>query len=163
MSSWEPQQGETDEWYTPKYIFDAFGVPFDLDPFSPGAGKCHTPALIHFQERGLERDWNVPHERPFVWMNPPFGGRNGVVPCIEKFIENGNGIGLCRAYTSAGWFQDLIPKMDAILFPRGKTQFERPDGTVGKSPGSGVCFYALGDIGVAALKECGLGFYLEVK
>ena len=31
--------GETDEWHTPRYIFDALGVRFDLDVASPdGSG-----------------------------------------------------------------------------------------------------------------------------
>ena len=31
MSHWEAT-GKSDEWYTPKYIFDALGAEFDLDP-----------------------------------------------------------------------------------------------------------------------------------
>lgn len=78
-------------------------------------------------------------------MNPPFGGRNGLVPWLDKFFSHGNGIALTPDRTSAPWWQDAAPKADAILFPRGKVKFERPDGSVGKSPGSGVTLWAKGE------------------
>ena len=37
MAEYENSIGETSEWYTPRAIFDALGVVFDLDPCSPGA------------------------------------------------------------------------------------------------------------------------------
>lgn len=115
MSEWEGQ-GESDEWYTPPEIFQALNVRFDLDVASPG--KDHwVPAdkVITEEDDGLKSKWEGR-----IWMNPPFGGRNGQVPWLEKFVKHGNGIALVAARTSSGWFQDLIPQCDAILFPRGK-------------------------------------------
>ncbi|UCL89307.1 DUF1073 domain-containing protein [Pseudomonas sp. HS-18] len=43
-------------------------------------------------------------------MNPPFGGRNGHVPWLEKFLAHGNGIAIVRAYTSAAWFHEHAVK-----------------------------------------------------
>jgi hypothetical protein len=150
MSSWEPQRGATDEWYTPQWVFDQLGLVFDLDPCSAGWGKDNVPALMRYdaQMDGLAQPWHG-----MVWMNPPFGGRNGVVPWLERFVDHGNGVGLVRAYTSAGWFHDWVPKCDALLFPRGKTRFIRPDGTEGGCPGTGVVFLACGPEARMALRR----------
>jgi predicted RNA methylase len=34
-----------------------------------------------------------------VFMNPPFGRRNGHVPWLRKFLAHGDGIAIVRAYT----------------------------------------------------------------
>ena len=36
MSAWEPCAGATDDWYTPKFLFDALAQSFDLDVAAPG-------------------------------------------------------------------------------------------------------------------------------
>lgn len=36
------RRGKSDEWYTPKYVFDALGVVFDLDVAHP-RDHTHTP------------------------------------------------------------------------------------------------------------------------
>lgn len=40
-----------------------------------------------------------------------------------------------------------------MLVTRGKVKFERPDGSVGKSPGAGVTLWASGPRAVAALER----------
>ena len=159
MSEHENCIGASDDWYTPQFIFDALALKFDLDPCSPGSSHW-VPArkVITAQEDGLSRDWSG-----LVWMNPPFGGRNGQVPWLEKFIAHGNGIALVAARTSAGWFHDLAPQCDALLFPKGKTKFVRPDGSIGGSPGTGVVLLAMGEVACLALRTSGLGMYLEIQ
>lgn len=52
------------------------------------------------------------------------------------------------------------PLADAMLFPRGKTKFVRPDGTRGASPANGVVLWARGEKGVDGLTRAqsnGLG------
>lgn len=159
MSEHEPPVGQSDEWYTPPEIFDALGLTFDLDPCSPGphhwvpARKVYTKA-----DDGLAQPWNG-----VVWMNPPFGGRNGQVPWLRKFFDHGNGIALVAARTSASWFHEWAVRADTMLFPRGKTKFVRPDGSVGKSPGTGVVLLGKGLDGNLALARCGLGFFVQVN
>lgn len=58
---------------------------------------------------------------------------------------------LTTGRASAPWWQDAAHRADAILLTRGKIKFERPDGTVGASPGSGVTLWAAGDRADAAL------------
>lgn len=154
----EPSVGATDDWYTPREVFEALGETFDLDPCSPGPGHW-VPALKIYTKAddGLSQPWHG-----FVFMNPPFGARNAHVPWLRKFLEHDNGIAIVRAYTSSAWFHTWAVQADWLLFPRGKTKFVRPDGTIGKAPGHGVVFLGMGDRAEQALKRSGLGLCIQV-
>lgn len=153
MAEHESCTGATDEWYTPREIFDALDVQFDLDPCSPGPGHWVPAREIYTKaDDGLSKPWVGR-----VFMNPPFGGRNGHVPWLRKFIEHGDGIAIVRAYTSAAWFHDWVPRTEAQLFPRGKTKFVRPDGNIGKSPGHGIVLLSMGARCTGALQRSRLG------
>ncbi len=156
----EKSTGQTDEWYTPTDLLDAIGETYNLDPCSPGPGKGFVPAEYLYTKEydGLKGHWEG-----FVFMNPPFGGRNSHIPWLIKFLEHGNGIALVRAYTSAAWFHDYAIKANAMLFPRGKTKFVRPDGSVGKAPGHGIVLLAMGHRAKIALKNSGLGLYVDLE
>jgi hypothetical protein len=65
-------------------------------------------------------------------MNPPFGGRNGHVPWLRRFLDHGNGIAIVRAYTSSDWFHRYAVHAETMLFPN------------------------------EALRESGLGFVVDV-
>lgn len=95
-------------------------------------------------------------------MNPPFGGRNGQVPWLRRFLEHGDGVAIVRAYTSAGWFHDWAIRAEVLLFPRGKTKFIRPDGSVGGAPGAGVVLLGMGEVANGALRRSGLGLCVSV-
>ncbi len=149
----EPSIGASDEWYTPPDIFRALNLKFNLDPCAP-SHQHWVPAHRFYvlPDDGLALPWEG-----CVFLNPPFGGRNGHVPWLRKFFEHGNGVAIVRAYTSSGWWHDLMPQAHAICFPRGKTQFIRPDGSVGKAPGHGVALVGMGDVCCAAIATSGLG------
>lgn len=145
--------GRSDEWYTPKYIFDALGCRFDMDVASPlwpkeTGQRTFVPADTFICYESLSANWSG-----FVWMNPPFGGRNGLVPWLDKFFSHGDGIALTPDRTSAPWWQDAAHKATAALFIAGKVKFERPDGSVGKSPSNGTTLFAAGSKGVMALER----------
>jgi hypothetical protein len=146
MSAWETE-GQSDEWHTPAYIFEALGVRFDVDVAAPKEGPRHVPAN-RWIFKGQETSWSWDG---FCWMNAPFGKRNGLMPWLETFVAHANGVCLVPDRTSAPWFQWAAPKMDAVLFISPKVKFERPDGTIGKSPGTGTALMAIGARGVAAL------------
>lgn len=130
--------GTTDEWYTPPHVFRALGCSFDIDVASPGKSKTPwIPAVEYLTTRGLEIEWHG-----FVWMNPPFGPRNGMVPWLEKFFAHGNGIALTPDRTSAPWWQLFATRADAILFVSPKLKFIGADGKPGKSPAQGTCLMA---------------------
>jgi hypothetical protein len=140
------KRGESDEWYTPKYVFDALGERFTLDVASPPEGPRHVPADVWISEGSLERDW-----WGFVWMNPPFGHQSTKRAWLRKFFDHGNGIALLPDRTSAPWWQEFAPIADAVLFVAPKIKFERPDGTIGESPGTGTTLFASGNRARSAL------------
>lgn len=154
MAEHENCIGETSEWYTPRSIFDALGMTFDLDPCSPGS-EHWVPARKVYTEAddGLTKSWG----QGTVFMNPPFGGRNGHVPWLIKFFDHANGIAVVRSYTSSGWWHDHMHRAQALLWPRGKTKFIRPDGSVGRAPGHGIVLIGMGDRCIAAMAKSGLG------
>lgn len=145
MSHWE-EGGKSNDWYTPKYIFDALECVFDVDVAAPTDGPLHVPSLAHISEHSLDMEWSG-----FVWMNPPFGGRNGLVPWLDKFFQHGNGIALVPDRTSAPWWQSAAKRADGILFIDGKVKFLKPDGSSGDSPSTGTCLMAKGTQGIQAL------------
>ncbi|WP_313556450.1 DNA N-6-adenine-methyltransferase [Agrobacterium cavarae] len=149
MSYWETT-GKSDEWYTPKHVFDALGCVFDLDVASPKEGGTFVPAQRYLSAGGLEASWGG-----FVWMNPPFGGRNGLFPWLNKFFRHGNGIALVPDRTSAPWFQEAWGLADMVLFTP-KLRFLRPDGSEGKSPSNGTALFAVGNKGSMALERAAL-------
>lgn len=154
MSHWE-DNGKSDDWWTPKYIFDALECRFNLDVAAPIQGPLHVPCSNWIANNSLERDW-----AGFVWMNPPFGGRNGLVPWLDKFRNHGNGIALVPDRTSAPWWQDLADWSEQIFFINGKVKFIRPDGSLGASPSVGTTLLAMGKKACYALEAAernGLG------
>ena len=155
MSKWEASAGATDEWFTPAYIFEALGCVFDMDVAAPDL-PTHVPCLHSITKDSLTVPW-----RGFVWMNAPFGGRNGLDPWLDKFFEHGDGIALTPDRTSAPWFQRAWHKCDAALFLSPKVRFLRPDGSQGVSPSTGTVLFASGAEGLATIEGAagrGLGF-----
>jgi hypothetical protein len=149
MALHEQCVGATDEWYTPPYVFDAMDCEFDLDVASPGRKVTPwVPAKDFNTAHGLELNW-----WGFVWMNPPFGPRNGIVPWLEKFFDHGDGVALTPDRTSAPWWQWFAPRADSILFVNGKIKFIRADGKPGKSPAQGTTLMAIGPRGREALQN----------
>ena len=144
MAYWD-KPGASDEWYTPAHVFAALGCTFDLDVAHPANRRTHVPAARILSARGLEEPWTG-----FVWMNPPFGGRNALGPWLDRFFAHGDGIALTPDRTSAPWFRDAWMRADSVLFTP-KLRFERPDGTQGMSPSNGTALFAAGDRGLRAL------------
>lgn len=150
MALHEQCVGATDEWYTPQYVFDALGCTFDTDVASPGKNVTPwVPAKYFITQDSLTKFLWV----GFVWMNPPFGGRNGLVPWLEKFIRHANGVCLVPDRTSAPWWQQFVRLMDLTMFVDGKIQFIDAAGNPGKSPAQGTCLWSVGARGNEALRH----------
>lgn len=155
MALHEQSVGQTSEWYTPPRVFDALGCHFDTDAASPGKNVTPWIPASNFITRDDPQQWDG-----FVWLNPPFGGRNGLIPWLDKFFNHDNGICLVPDRTSAPWWQDFAPYADQLLFVRNKIKFIDAHGKPGKSPAQGTCLLALGDRGSDALRrasQTGLG------
>jgi hypothetical protein len=147
--------GQSDDWYTPAYIFEALGCRFDLDVAAPNDGPRHVPTSRWLSTGGLTAPWDG-----FVWMNPPFGHQSTKRAWLRRFFDHGNGIALVPDRTSAPWWQEFAPMASAILFVAGKIKFERPDGTIGESPGTGTCLLAAGEYAARVLRRSALGLVL---
>lgn len=141
MALHEQSVGATDEWYTPPHVFDALGCEFSMDVASPG--KEWTPWIPaqYFVTKG---DWRGDVWKGFIWMNPPFGKRNGLVPWLKKFFAHGDGIALVPDRTSAPWWQNFAPQADFVLFCAPKIKFIGRDGKPGVSPAQGTCLFGVG-------------------
>src|SRR4051812_828078 len=92
---------------------------FDVDVASPGGHVTPwIPASRFIVSDSLNEQWDG-----LVWMNPPFGRRNGLVPWLKRFISHGNGVALVPDRTSAPWWRAAAPQMDGLLFVSPKIKF----------------------------------------
>lgn len=159
MALHEQSSGATDEWYTPPHVFEALGCTFDMDVATPLDRRfVSVPARGWIFQDSLRQEW-----RGFVWMNPPFGKRNGIEPWLQKFFDHGNGVALTPDRTSAPWWQEYAPRADSILFVAPKLKFIGVDGKSGDSPAQGTCLMAAGERAIDALnlaQSRGLGLLL---
>lgn len=151
---------ENDDCYTPKYIFDALECEFDLDVASPvDRTHCNVPAKYFMSEGSLDKDW-----KGFVWMNPPYSGRNGKAKWLNKMYAHGNGIALLPDSTSSNWWQMAAKQADCILFLKDRIKFIYSDGTIGGQPANGSCLFAYGYNAIMAIIKAetnGLGIILK--
>lgn len=76
----------SDDCYTPKWVFDAMGIKFDLDVAAPPGGPWHVPAKRYFtaEDDGLEQPWEGT-----VWCNPPY---SGFLPWAERWKAHPTGV-----------------------------------------------------------------------
>lgn len=86
-----------DELYTPKFIFDALKIDFDLDVCAPEQGPLHTPAhkWYSLKDDGLVKPWFGR-----VWMNPPYSNP-GV--WVDKWLDHKNGFALVQISKAFGF------------------------------------------------------------
>lgn len=152
---------EPEEWYTPAHVFHALQLRFDLDPAHPPRFDLPVDAWASHHltphEDGLAADWRGGR----VWMNPPFGGRNQIVPWLKRFMEHGDGVAFTPDRTSAPWWQHFAPQACALLFISPKVKMLSPHGLEpSSSPAQGTTLMARGPESVAALhraETAGLG------
>ena len=144
------------EWFTPRYILDALGNDFDLDPCSPGAGLSHVNARRHItkEQDGLVTPWS-PDE--FAFVNPPYGAATG--PFLEKLASHNNGIALVFNRTDTKWFQAHAAQPSAVCFIASRVRFHRGDRTITPpgGPGTGSMLLGFGNEAARRIRLAGLG------
>ena len=162
----ESTYNESKEWYTPKYIFDALGLEFDLDPASPGVDIVPwIPARHHLTclNNGLITPW-----KGKVWLNPPYG--SDTPKWLKNLATTRNGIALVFSRTDTKWFHDYAVLADVICFMEGRVKFIKADKakdyamdktTNSGTPGAGSLLLAYGDECAAALIKAKLGFTID--
>ena len=98
----------SDDYYTPKWIFDKLQITFDIDVAAP-TGGCHWIPAKHYydqQTNGLTSDWYGN-----VFINPPF---SKTTPWVHKFMQHANGIALLPMSKSK-WFNTIWNNADGIV------------------------------------------------
>jgi hypothetical protein len=151
-------------WCTPRAIFIAMRVMFDLDPASPGAALVpHIPVGHHFTiaDDGLAQRWFGA-----IWCNPPYG-RHSMPKWVAKFLDHidhgGSGVMLTSERSSTRWYQRLAARADLILMLNRKLKFENGSSTKRQFP-CGTHLFGFGAIGIEALTNAhraGLGLLVR--
>lgn len=108
---------DSDDWYTPPWIFDGLGLRFDLDVAHPDAPSS-VPADRFFTvaDDGLSQEWTG-----LVWCNPPYS-----VPtqwCDRWAHHEGGGLILLRADLSTRGPFMAFSAASSIYVPRRRLQF----------------------------------------
>ena len=155
----EPPAGGKPDWYTPKYIFDALGCEFDLDPCHPQKRLDWIPVknVISLPQDGLAADW-----KGRVWLNPPYGKETPY--WLQRLAQHGNGIALVFSRTDTEWFHDAIANAHALLFLDTRVRFIDSDTMErGGSPGCGSVLIAWGGPCAEILSTADLGTFVRLK
>lgn len=127
----------TDTWLTPLDLIRPLGE-FDLDPCAyPDHPTAKSLLCLPFDD-GLTAEWTGR-----VWLNPPYGGE--CASWMERLADHGCGTALVFARTETKWFQNIIARASAALFPKGRIHFLKPDGTYGAGSSAPSVFIAFGD------------------
>ena len=138
----------SDQHFTPKWVFEALNLEFDLDVASSDL-NTFVPAKRKLTEtdNGLTSHWTG-----LVWMNPPY---SKPAPWIDKFIVHNNGIALIPITRGKWW--DRVWESNGLIVPTPYNfKFERPDG-VKRDITFRTMFWALGQQAKTALIQSNLG------
>jgi phage N-6-adenine-methyltransferase len=137
----------SDEWYTPKWLFDELGVEFDLDVAHP-ARDTDVPCKRYYtiDDDSLNQPWEG-----LVWMNPPYSKPS---PWVDKWLDHGNGLALLPMAKSK-WFNKLMDSDAYFRLLPSTFKFTSPEGKpISLMMGSMV--WGIGE-GHEILKQSGLG------
>lgn len=135
----------SDEYYTPKRVFDALQVEFDMDVAAPvDRTYVCVPAKEFITANSLDIRWNG-----FVWMNPPYSKNKSL--WLNKLFNHGNGIALMPDRTSAPWWPIAAEQADIILLVTGKIKYINAEGVEKKQPGNGSTLFGYGPKAVEAI------------
>jgi DNA N-6-adenine-methyltransferase (Dam) len=132
-----------DDWYTPRWLFDAAGIAFDLDvaaPIDPAMRTCPARPYLTPVEDGLTAPWHG-----VVWCNPPY---SGPAPWIQRFAAHAEGMALVPAARSR-WLGTLMAAADAVALI--SCVFGRPDGRSASPGGMALVLAARGRTCAAAV------------
>ena len=137
----EQSERTSDDYLTPRWVFDTLGLEFDLDVAAP-PWDTHVPATRKYTmaDDGLTAPWEGR-----VWMNPPYSNSS---PWVRRFITHADGIALLPMAKSA-WMIELWNSPAATSVPPKWFDF------VGGSIFMPVIFAAFGPECVEAIGRLG--------
>jgi hypothetical protein len=110
----------SDDCYTPRWVFDAMGLQFDLDVAAPVGGPWHVPCARYYTaaDDGLAQPWDG-----LVWCNPPY---SRFMVWAERWTNaRGALMGLVQPLNH--YLATVFDFADVVTFMH--CEFARPDGT----------------------------------
>jgi hypothetical protein len=121
----------SDDCYTPRWVFDAMGLTFDLDVAAPVGGPWHVPASRWFTavDDGLAQPWDG-----VVWCNPPYSTAR---QWVERWAAHGRGAFMTQVASRQAWRSVLYSAAEAVYI--GQVEFARPDGSTLKFGWTPIC------------------------
>lgn len=118
----------SDDCYTPRWIFDAMGLHFDLDVAAPPGGPWHVPCDRYFtaEDDGLAQSWDG-----LVWCNPPY---SGMTAWADRWLAHDRGVLMGIVVPQVRWMKRVFSECEALAFTgvgtgNGQDGFIRPDGS----------------------------------
>ena len=112
----------SDDCYTPRWVFDAMGLKFDLDVASPPGGPWHVPCDRFYtaEDDGLTSPWSG-----LVWCNPPY---SNYTPWAQRFARHDRAVILGILSPEVLWWPVIVKAADAISVI--SCDFVKPDGSI---------------------------------
>ena len=143
----QQEQLTSDDYYTPRWVFERMGLTFDLDVCAPPGGVEWVPATRYYDQAadGLASPWvgrvcmNCPYSQARLW--------------VPKFIEHAHGVALLP-HAKSSWHPVIWRQADAIVNPDQRVNFlsDRSNGEVAYP----LFFAAFGDECVDAIGRLGV-------
>jgi hypothetical protein len=111
----------SDDCYTPRWVFDAMGLEFDLDVAAPVGGPWHVPAKQYYtaEDDGLAQPWDG-----LVWCNPPYSNYR---PWADRFARHDRMAIMGILLPEVHWFPVVMNAADAVAMI--SCDFARPNGS----------------------------------
>jgi len=143
----KPSVGNTkdNEYYTPKYIVDMFGV-FDYDPATTKekADEFSIPSFDTIETDGLSKDWTK-YKR--IWINPPFTRKAEFIKKAQEtydLVKNEIYILFPIEFLTTQKFASVC-RGGIMYIPNSRINFESGLGKKGRSPAFGSIVLRISD------------------
>jgi hypothetical protein len=131
---------DTDDWYTPPWVFAGMHADFNIDVASPPDPLPWIPAAGHYclADDGLEQPW-----RGLVWCNPPF---SDPLPWARRWAKHPAGCFLIRSDLSGRAGHTAFAAASSLYAPRRRMQFVNGHGRTlnANRPNSSVVIFGRG-------------------
>ena len=110
----------SDDCYTPRWVFDAMGLHFDLDVAAPPGGPWHVPCDRYYtaEDDGLTQPWEG-----LVWCNPPYSSFG---TWADRFAAHDHMALMGFIQSEVKWGPIVFGAAEALALV--SVDFARPDG-----------------------------------
>lgn len=111
----------SDDCYTPRWVFDAMGLNFDIDVAAPPGGPWHVPCRRYYtaHDDGLAQPWDG-----LIWCNPPY---SAFLPWAQRWARHDTGTLMGLVQPLNHYLAVVTQAAEALALIH--CEFARPDGT----------------------------------